>query len=97
MEKRIEKIGMKLDTVSVKTKGELSLGNLQENIGEVCHMLSRELGLMNMNRKMQLCRDLIEKVVAEKQNVEIHYKFPVSSNFNKKGERPKILQSAFGV
>jgi hypothetical protein len=53
-------------------------------------MLSRELGLMNMNRKMQFCRDLIEKVVVEKQNVEIHYKFPVSSNFNKKGERPAV-------
>jgi site-specific DNA recombinase len=91
IEKKIEVIGMKLETVSAQTKEELSRGKLQENIDEVCHMLCRELGLMNMNRKMQLCRDLIEKVVVEKQNVEIHYKFPVSSNFNKKRERHVVL------
>ena len=39
-----------------------------------------------MERKMSLFKDLIEKVVVERHNVEIHYKFPVSSNFNKKTE-----------
>jgi hypothetical protein len=44
-----------------------------------------------MNGRMSLCRDLIDKVVVDNYNVEIHYKFPVSGNSNTKRERPPFL------
>ena len=97
VEKRIEQIQMKIDNISTEPNGKLSFGNLKDNIGEVCHSLSGQLNVMTMNRKMRLCQDLIEKVVVEQQNVEIHYKFPVSSNSNKKRERPKVIVIAVRI
>jgi hypothetical protein len=46
---------------------------------------------------MSICRDLIDKVVVDNYNVEIHYKFPVSGNSNTKIERPEILVAASWV
>ena len=97
IERRTENIQMKIDNLSGEMKKELSFGNLKNNIGEVCSLLSRGLSVMSMDRKMKLCQDLIERVVVDRHNVEIHYKFPVSSNFNKKRERPKILMATFRV
>ena len=97
VEKRIEQIQMKIDNISTEPNGKLSFVNLKDNIGELCHSLSGELNVMTMNRKMRLCQDLIEKVVVEQQNVDIHYKFPVSSNSNKKRERPEVIMIAVRI
>jgi hypothetical protein len=40
---------------------------------------------------MKLCHELIDKVVVDKEKVEINYRFPVSSNFNKRRERLGVL------
>jgi hypothetical protein len=72
----------------------LSFAELERNIDEVCRSLSNRLQGMDMNGKMSLCRDLIDKVVVENGNVEIHYKFPVSSNSNTRREHPEILMPA---
>ena len=73
----------------------MSASNLKNNIEEVCKSLSNGLRHMDMERKMRLCKDLIEKVVVERYNVEIHYKFPVSSNFNKKTEHQSFQDNQF--
>jgi hypothetical protein len=46
---------------------------------------------------MSLCRDLIDKVVVDNYNVEIHYKFPVSGNSNTKRERPEVVGFTFRI
>jgi site-specific DNA recombinase len=85
-DKKIERAKMKLNDLYVVNGEEMSGGNLKNNIEEACKSLSNGLESMDMERKMKLCRDLIEKVVVKKHDVKIHYKFPVSSNFNNKRE-----------
>ena len=85
-DKKIERAKMKLNDLCVVNGEEMSGGNLRNNIEEACKSLSNGLESMDTGRKMKLCRDLIEKVVVKKHDVKIHYKFPVSSNFNIKRE-----------
>jgi site-specific DNA recombinase len=85
-DKKIERAKMKLNDLYVVHGEEMLGGNLKNNIEEACKSLSNGLESMDMGRKMKLCRDLIEKVIVKKHDVKIHYKFPVSSNFNKKRE-----------
>ena len=85
-DKKIERAKMKLNDLYVVHGEELSGGNLINNIEEVCKSLSNGLESMDMGKKMRVCRDLIEKVIVKKYDIKIHYKFPVSSNFNTKRE-----------
>ena len=91
IDEKIAKFQMKLDTISTESKKGLSTADFKRNLDEVCRSLSKGLQSMSMSEKMKLCRKLIEKVVTDKHAVEIHYRFPVSSNFNNNGERQKTL------
>ena len=97
IDEKIVKIQMNLDDFSRIDKEELSFANLRENIHQVCESLSKGLNSMSMKEKMRLSQKLIEKVVVEKYNVEIHYRFPVSSHFNKKREHVDVLLPHSGV
>jgi len=89
------RILMKLNDLYVVNGEEMPGGNLKNNIEEACKYLLNGLESMDMGRKMRLCRNLIEKVVVKKHDVKIHYKFPVSSNFNKKRECQTFQGSRF--
>jgi HPt (histidine-containing phosphotransfer) domain-containing protein len=91
IEQRLESIQRTIDDLAGEPKQGLSFVDLERNIGEVCCSLSGRLQGMDMNGRMSLCRDLIDKVVVDNYNVEIHYKFPVSGNSNTKRERPPLL------
>ena len=90
IEQRLESIQRTIDDLAGEPKQGLSFVDLERNIGEVCCSLSGRLQGMDMNGRMSLCRDLIDKVVVDNYNVEIHYKFPVSGNSNTKRERPPL-------
>jgi site-specific DNA recombinase len=91
IERRLASIQRTIDELAEGPRERLSFADLERNIDEVCRSLSDRLRGMGMNGKMSLCRDLIDKVVVENGNVEIHYKFPVSSNSNTRRERPSLL------
>jgi site-specific DNA recombinase len=91
IDEKTEKIQMNLDGFSRIDKEELSFADLGENIHQVCQSLANGLNSMGMKERMGLAQKLIEKVVVEKQDVKIHYRFPVSSHFNKKRERADVL------
>jgi hypothetical protein len=97
IEQRLESIQRIIDDLAAEPKLGLSFADLERNIDEVCRSLSGRLQGMDMNARMSICRDLIDKVVVDNYNVEIHYKFPVSGNTNRKRERPKILEAAFRI
>jgi hypothetical protein len=97
IEQRLESIQRTIDDLAGEPKQGLSFVDLERNIGEVCCSLSGRLQGMDMNGRMSLCRDLIDKVVVDNYNVEIHYKFPVSGNSNTKRERPEVLVPAFSI
>ena len=88
IDNKIERAKMNLNDLYVANREDMPASKLKKNIEEVCKSLSNGLRHMDMERKMSLCKDLIEKVVVERHNVEIRYKFPVSSNFNKRTECP---------
>jgi len=91
LDERVEKAQKKLDTIARQSRKEISLNDLKKHIDEVCGLLIKGLDSMDMEKKMKLCHELIDKVVVDKEKVEIHYRFPVSSNFNKRRERPGIF------
>jgi hypothetical protein len=95
IEQRLESIQRIIDDLAAEPKQGLSFADLERNIDEVCRSLSGRLQGMDMNARMSICRDLIDKVVVDNYNVEIHYKFPVSGNSNTKRERPEVLVPAF--
>ena len=97
IEQRLESIQRIIDDLAAEPKQGLSFGDLERNIDEVCRSLSSRLQGMDMNARMSICRDLIDKVVVDNYNVEIHYKFPVSGNSNTKRERPEVLMVTFRV
>jgi site-specific DNA recombinase len=97
MDEKIAKCQMKLDVISTESKKGLSTADLTRNLDEVCRSLSKGLQSMSMGKKMKLCRKLIEKVVTNEHTVEIHYRFPVSSNFNNKGEGHQSFFPAGGT
>ena len=73
-----------------------ALDNLGENLGTVCRALTSGLGKMGMPQKMKLCSQLIERVVVDDHSAEIHYRFPVSTHCNPRGERGGLqLQAAW--
>ena len=90
IEQRLKSIQQTIDDLAVEPKQGLSFADLERNIDEVCRSLSDRLQGMGMNGRMSLCRDLIDKVVVDNHNVEIHYKFPVSGNSNTKRERHRV-------
>jgi hypothetical protein len=91
LDERVEKAQRKLDTIARQSRKGLSLNDLKKHIDEVCGLLIKGLDSMDMEKKMKLCHELIDKVVVDKENVEIHYRFPVSSNFNKRRERVGVF------
>jgi len=91
IERRLESIQRTIDEMADRPREGMSFAQLERNIDEVCRSLSGRLQGMGMNAKMSLCRDLIDKVVVGDGTVEIHYKFPVSSNCNTRRERPPLL------
>ncbi len=95
IDNKIERAKMNLNDLYVANREDMPASKLKKNIEEVCKSLSNGLRHMDMERKMSLCKDLIEKVVVERHNVEIHYKFPVSSNFNKRTECPALYSNRF--
>ena len=95
IDNKIERAKMNLNDLYVANREDMPASKLKKNIEEVCKSLSNGLRHMDMERKMSLCKDLIEKVVVERHNVEIHYKFPVSSNFNKRTECPAFHCNLF--
>ena len=97
IEQRLESIQKIIDGLAVEPIQGLSFADLERNIDEVCRSLSGRLQGMDMNGRMSLCRELIDKVVVDNYNVEIHYKFPVSGNSNIKRERPEVLVLAVRV
>jgi hypothetical protein len=90
IEQRLESIQRIIDDLAAEPKQGLSFADLERSIDEVCRSLSGRLQGMDMNARMSICRDLIDKVVVDNYNVEIHYKFPVSGNSNTKRERPPL-------
>jgi hypothetical protein len=90
IEQRLESIQRIIDGLAAEPIHGLSFADLERNIDEVGRSLSGRLQGMDMNGRMSLCRDLIDKVVVDNYNVEIHYKFPLSGNSNTKRERPTL-------
>jgi site-specific DNA recombinase len=91
IDERVEKAQKKSDTIARQCRERLSLSDLKKHIDEVCRLLLKGLESMDMEKKMKLCHELIDKVVVDKEKVEIHYRFPVSSNFNKRREHLGIF------
>ena len=90
IEQRLESIQRIIDELAAEPDQGLSFADLERSIDEVCRSLSGRLQGMDMNARMSICRHLIDKVVVDNYNVEIHYKFPVSGNTNTKRERPPL-------
>ena len=81
IEQRLEIVQNKLDEYSRQGESEFSLRDFERNIEEICRRLSGQLEGMRMREKIELCRDLIEKVVVKNNDVQIYYKLPVSGNY----------------
>ena len=77
----------RLETLNKDRKADIALTDLVKNITSVCSTLGKNLKTLNMHQKMKLCQELIERVVVDDHSVEIYYRFPVSTNCNRNGER----------
>ncbi len=95
IEQRVAEAQGKLEKLSRAAEPGLSLRELESNIQEVCRRLSGQLSGMGMNRRMELCRKLIDKVVVDEHDVQIYYRLPVSSNCHKgtnRGDAAQLLR-----
>jgi hypothetical protein len=82
---------MKLNGFSRMKKEALSFANLKENVDAVCRSLLDGSESMSMKKKMSLCQQLKGKLVVEGHKVEIHYRFPASSDSNRERQRPHFF------
>ena len=88
IEQRLEIAQSKIDEYSRQGDAGFSLRDFERNIEEICRRLSGQLKGMGMRKRIELCHDLIEKVVVKNNDVQIYYKLPVSSNYWQKSNRP---------
>ena len=81
----------RLETLNKDRKADIALTDLVKNITSVCSTLGNNLKTLNMHQKMQLCKELIERIEVDDHSAEIYYRFPVSTNCNRNGERHTLL------
>jgi len=93
LDQRTEEIRRRLNSLSRDRKQGVALVDLGKNIDAVCKALASGLERMNRKQKMELCQQLIERVVVYDHSAEIHYRFPVSGNCNNRRERAGVLLS----
>lgn len=80
-------IQRQLEHFDLEERAASAFADLDDRLGVVSSALEEGLDQMDVPRRMQLCQQLIERVVVEGNTAEIHYRFPVSTNCNPRGER----------
>jgi ABC-type phosphate transport system auxiliary subunit len=72
-----------LNRLKKQAEQKMALADLDKNITEVCQALGSKLTTLSKRQKMELCGKLIEKVDVDDHDLDIHYRFPVSSSCNR--------------
>ncbi len=91
LEDKTRELQRRLQGLETEYQEGVALSELGENLDDVCRQLACGLEEMNMRRRMKLCSQLIDKIVVDSHSAEIHYKFPVSRNCNRRGEAACVL------
>ncbi len=76
-----------LENFDLEERAASAFADLDGRLGAISNALEEGLDQMDVPRRMQLCQQLIERVVVEGNSAEIHYRFPVSTDCNPGGER----------
>lgn len=87
LDEKIQEVQRRLQILERQQQASVGLYNIGEKVEAVCRELATGVEEMNMPQKMKLCSQLIERVVVDDHSAEIHYRFPVSTNCNTRGER----------
>ncbi len=87
LDEKIQEVQRRIQSLEKQHQASMALYNLGEKVDAVCRELATEVEEMNIPQKMKLCSQLIERVVVDDHSAEIHYRFPVSTNCNTRGER----------
>ena len=91
LDQKSEELQNRLQRLDRENQEGTALNDLGANLGAICRALTSGLEEMDMPQKMKLCSQLIERVVVDDHGADIHYRFPVSTNCNPRGERGCIL------
>ena len=86
LEEKAQQLQRRLQTLDNEYREGIALSELSGHLDEVCRKLATGLEEMNMQQRMKLCSQLIDKVIVDRHSAEVHYKFPVSGNCNRGGE-----------
>ena len=86
LEEKAQQLQRRLQTLDNEYREGIALSELSGHLDEVCRKLATGLEETNMQQRMKLCSQLIDKVIVDRHSAEIHYKFPVSGNCNRGGE-----------
>jgi hypothetical protein len=86
LDSKARSVQEQLNGLKKQAEQKMVLSDLDKNVTEVCQALSSKLITINKLQKMELCKELIEKVEVDDNNLDIHYRFPVSSSCNRGGK-----------
>jgi len=86
LDSKARSVQEQLNRLKKQAEQKMVLSDLDKNITEVCQALGSKLTTIDKHQKMELCKELIEKVEVDDNNLDIHYRFPVSSSCNRGGE-----------
>jgi hypothetical protein len=91
LQRRGQQLEQRLTELEQASKDEQLLDQLPKQLEAICGHLNTGLETMAVDRRMELCQQLIERVVVEQAGVEIRYRFPVSGLCHPNGERGRLL------
>ena len=91
LDERARQLEDRLQCLDKEAGDRVALYSLGENLDTVCRLLATGLETMAVPQKMNLCFQLIERVVVDQHSAEIHYRFPVSTNCNQRREGSSFL------
>jgi site-specific DNA recombinase len=93
LEEKLGETVRRLERLKVERRVHAELVDLGQNLKAICAALDEGLDAMTMTERMALCQRLIERVVVDGERAEIHYRFPVSSHCNQRGEPHQKMQT----
>ena len=83
-----------LEHFDLEERAASAFADLDDRLSVVSSALEEGLDQMDVPRRMQLFQQLIERVVVEGNTAETHYRFPVSTSCNPRGERHQQVRAA---
>jgi site-specific DNA recombinase len=94
LDSKARSVQEQLNRLKKQAEQKMALADLDKNITEVCQALGSKLTTLSKRQKMELCGKLIEKVDVDDHDLDIHYRFPVSSSCNRRREGAGVFLQA---